>query len=82
MLGTLEQKYTVFKFETHTLLLSDVLDVFSDICEYFHLQINKIEKCLHWCGLDPSNKARAVYIYLSPKINSDANKDWEQFFEI
>ena len=81
MLGTLEQNYTVFKLEIHTLLLglSDIFDVFS---EYFHLQINKIEKCLHWCGLDPSNKARAVYIYLSPKIYSDANKDWEQFFEI
>ena len=47
---------------------------------FFHLQINNIEKCLHWCGLDPSNKARAVYIYLSPKIYSDANTDWEQFF--
>ena len=54
--------------------------VFWYFCEYFHLQINKIEKCLHWCGLDPSNKARAVYIYLSPKIYSDANTDWEQFF--
>ena len=33
MLGTLEQKYTVYKLEIHTLLLglSDVFDVFSDI---------------------------------------------------
>ena len=33
MLGTLEQKYTVFKLEIPTLLLglSDVFDVFSDI---------------------------------------------------
>ena len=78
-----------FRTKIHILQIWDihitsrtVFDVSSEFCEYFHLQINKIEKCLHWCGLDPSNKARAVYIYLSPKIYSDANKDWKQFFEM